>query len=432
MRNAHFGMLVLTVALIGAGCTTTRSQARVERVQLKNGLPVILYYLPEVPTVSVGVLFKGGAAKLQEGQDGLEYLAVSAALQGSESLPYPRFREEAYAYGIDLTVQPPRNDYLLVTARAVELYTHKMVSLLADGLMHPEWNPTAFEKVRRQLVAQAQMREQNPDERVWLRLNEKFYAGHPYHVRPEGRPETLQRFTLQEVQDYLPAHLTASELLIGVTGAFDRDSILLWLNETFGTLPKGSFQDPQVPPFPRPDSEVVYHEAMPIITAYFAAKFPAPSPRDPEFPVGFTAMTVLSQALGDTIRTGYGLSYSVWAGLSLNRANYGYLYFSSTEPDRALDLLKKTLHAFQAQPIREEDKQHVLNLWQTITYMRESSSRSLLSSLLTYEYLGAGAEMALDLVKRLEAVTPAQIQNFLKTYPEPFVGYLLRQEHRQP
>ncbi len=432
MRKTSIWIFGWTLAVLAAGCTSQPARPQVERVHLKNGLPVVLYYLPEVPTVSVGVLFKGGAAKLQQGEDGLEYLAVSAALQGSENLPYPRFREEAYAYGIDLSVQPPRNDFLLVTARAVELYAHKAVRLLADGLMHPEWNPTAFEKVRRQLLARARMKEQNPDERVWLRLNQKFYAGHPYQVRPDGTPETLERFTLDQVRAYLPAHLTASELLIGVTGAFDRDSVLAWLNETFGTLPKGDFVDPEVPAFSRPDSDLVYHETMPIITAYFAAKFPAPSPRDPEFPTGFAAMQVLSQALGDTIRTGYGLSYAVWAGLSLNRANYGYLYFSSTEPDRALELLKKTLHAFQARPITPEEKQHVLNLWQTLTYMRESSSQSLLSSLLTYEYIGPGAEMALDLVRRLEQVSPEEIQAFLKQYPEPFVGYLLLQEQRRP
>ncbi len=432
MRKALIAMGLAVALAGGLGCTSAPESPRLERTTLRNGLPVLLYSLPEVPTVSVGILFKGGAAKLQPGQDGLEYLAVSAALQGSEALPYPRFREEAYAYGIDLSVQPPRNDFLLVTARAVELFAHKAITLLADGLMHPEWNPTAFEKVRRQLVARARMREQSPDERVWLRLNERFYQGHPYAVRPDGTPETLQQFTLEDVQAYLPAHLTASELMIGVTGAFDRDSILAWLNETFGNLPPGHFQDPQVPPFSRPDSEMIYHETLPIITAYFAAKFPAPSPADSEFAAGFLAMQVLSQALGDTIRTGYGLSYAVWAGLSMNRANYGYLYFSSTNANKALHLLKKTLHAFQEHPITPEEKQHVLNLWQTLTYMRESSSQSLLASLLSFEYLGAGAETALNLVQKLEAVPPEAIQNFLKTYPEPFVAYLLLQETARP
>jgi len=387
------------------------AQPKIERMVLRNGIPVLFVSLPEIPTASVGILIKGGVAKLRPGQDGLELLTLKTIFAGSESLGYPQFEQQLATFGIDLGVTA-QNDFSIITLHALDTYLKKAIDMAGDAFLHPEFSPQAFEKYRRQMLASAKRRESNPNTKVWDLVNAVFYEGHPYQVRSDGTVESLQKFTVDSVRAYWQGLQKSGALMIAVTGHFDRDSVLTWLNETFGQIPKAGFQDPKVPALAARDTLVT--DTLPLQTAYLAGKFPGPSLRDPDFPATLLGLSVLDDRLWDTLRTQYGLTYATGSGLSMRRANYGYVYFSSAKPDEAFQLLKREMQNLVTKPLREDDLRRAKNLWQTRTFLRQESTSGLASNLLIFEYLGYGAEQFYQLPRALEQLTPSQVQKAVR------------------
>ncbi len=404
-----------TLGIVGLSLLSCQpaKQPKIERFALKNGIPVIFVALPEVPTASVGILIKGGVAKLDTSQAGLELLTLRTVLAGSESLGYPQFEQKLATLGIDLRVNA-QNDFSIMTIHALDQYLGDAIRMAGDAFLHPQFNEKAFEKYRRQMLMAARRREVNPDDRVWDLVNTLFYRNHPYRTRPDGTVQSLERLTLTDVQNYWKSLLKSGAFIIAVAGHYQRDSVLRWLNQTFGEIPQAPYPVPKVPPLDFRDTLVT--DTLPLQTAYLAGKFPGPSFRDPEYPATLLGLSVLDDRLWDTLRTQYGLTYATGAGLSARRANYGYLYFSSAQPQEAFQLLKRELDHILTGPILEEDLKRAKNLWQTRTFLRQESTAGLVSNLLMFEYLGFGAEQFYRLPMALDQLTPSQVQKALRKY----------------
>jgi len=407
----RLGLWILLLASL-VQCQSA-TQPKIERMVLKNGIPVLFVALPEIPTASVGILIKGGVAKLHPGEDGLELLTLQTVFAGSESLGYPQFEQQLAAWGIDLNINA-QNDYSLITLHALDKYLAKAIQMAGDAFLHPEFSSQAFERYRREMLAAARRRQANPNNRVWDLVNSVFYEGHPYHVRADGTVESLQRITLDSVRTYWKSLLKSGAFLIGVTGHFHRDSVWNWLNQTFGEIPKVAYSDPKVPPLQPRDTLVT--DTLPLQTAYLAGKFPGPSLRDPDFPATLLGLSVLDDRLWDTLRTQYGLTYATGSGLSMRRANYGYIYFSSAQPEEAFSLLKREIENLKSHPLRDEDLRRAKNLWQTRTFLRQESTAGLVGNLLLFEYLGYRAEQFYQLPYALEQLTPTQVQKAVRKY----------------
>lgn len=326
--------LLLATAAVSAGVPTD-----VEQFTLSNGTRVITRQTGSSSIEGLAVFLEGGSLVLDERTAGVENLALEACMNGSERFPGASWRalmdstqarlEGVYAY-----------DFSALRMMCLEEDLPVLLDALADCLIAPELETGAFERTRDRLLQILQQEESDPDSRVWQVANEGLFEGHPYRFDPSGTPGTMAAFSSPDVEEHLRSRLASGNILISHVGPTGRNDLEAMLEASFGRIPEGGGDLPAPPAFSLvSDTVIIDSDSSSVGTAYLVAKFPAPSPDDPGYPLFSAAMDAVSERFWQVLRTERGLTYAPFAGAGNSRRNWAYLYVSTPEPSTACSLM---------------------------------------------------------------------------------------------
>ncbi|NLP06567.1 insulinase family protein [Candidatus Fermentibacteria bacterium] len=304
---------------------------------LPCGIRLVSRQLEGIPVEGLAFFLVGGTSVLDTGTQGLESFSLECALMGSKLYPGPVWRalldrtqaEWSGVYSYDCSA-------IRLTCLSRDL--PELLHAFADCLLNPEMDSSAVEQVRTRLLQDLLRERSDPDSRVWLVANAGLLPGHPYSLRPDGIPSTIGAFTGEQASAFLESRMKSGNILVTHAGSMPAEDLAELLEDCFADIPPG--RDEYLPPpvFPlRSDTLIV--EDAPVLTAYAAAKFSAPPPDHPDFPLFAAAMDVLSDELWQVVRTDSALTYATYSGASLGRRGWGYIYVSSSRPERACPLL---------------------------------------------------------------------------------------------
>ncbi len=309
----------------------------VSELELPCGIRLVSRQLDGIPVEGLSFFLVGGTSGLDTGTQGLESFALECALMGSRLYPGPSWRalldrtqaewSGVYAY-----------DYSAIRLTCLSPDLPELLHAFADCMLNPEMDSSAVEQVRARLLQELLIERSDPDSRVWLVANAGLLPGHPYSLRPDGIPSTIGSFTRDQAAGFLESRMKSGNILVTHAGSMPAESLAELLEDCFEGIPPGRDENLPPPAFPlRSDTLVVEH--APVLTAYAVAKFPAPPPDSPDFPLFAAAMDVLSDELWQVVRTDSALTYATYSGASMGRRGWGYLYVSSPRPERACPLL---------------------------------------------------------------------------------------------
>lgn len=308
---------------------------------LENGIHVITRTVPGGEVEGVSVFFTGGSSILDRETQGIEAFSLEAAMNGSERYPGERWREI-----MDSTLAQWSASYNYDFSRYHLKCLSEDLPLLLDGfadcLINPELDESAVARVRNSMISSVQSDLQDPDNRVWLVANAEFMGeDHPYMLRPEGYPETLEEFAAEDARSWLERRVRGGNIVITHAGPTSPVALSLILNETFGLVPAGGDTIPEVPAF-AVHNDVITVEQDETLTAYCVVKFNAPPSGDPDMAAYSTACAVIDELLWQVLRTDNALTYAAWSGATETyRRNWGYMYVSTPQPVLAAELMSE-------------------------------------------------------------------------------------------
>lgn len=339
---------------------------------LDNGIPVITRTVPgDVEGLSVFIL--GGTRVRTPEDQGIEALALEAAMAGGGEFPGERWREVMDRTRAELTGSY-NYDFSRLHLRCLSEDLPLLALGLARCLDDPELSPESVQRVRRQSLASLSLEAADPDEKVWLVCNEGFMPpGHPYLLRPEGTPETVEPLTAEDLRRLLESRVRAGNLLITHAGPTEPDPLKQLLEASFGRLPGGMDPIPPVPPLYCPRDTMSVRE-MNATTTYAVVKFGAPPAGHPDQPAFQAAMMVVDELLWQVLRTDSALTYAAGAGVTTTyEENWGFMYVTTSEPARACRLMTGVLAGVSRGEIPDELLQGVVNTQVTLDGIRAQS-----------------------------------------------------------
>lgn len=309
----------------------------VSDLELSCGIRLVSRQLEGMPVEGLAFFLVGGTSALDAETQGLESFALECALMGSRRYPGPVWRalldrtqaEWSGVYSYDFSA-------IRLTCLSPDL--PELLHAFADCMLNPEMDSSAVEQVRARLLQELLRERSDPDSRVWLVANAGLLPGHPYSLRPDGIPSTMESFTAEQAASFLESRMKSGNILVTHAGSVPAEDLAALLEECFADIPPGRDEYPPPPAFPL-ESDTLVVEHAPVLTAYAVAKFPAPPPDHPDFPLFTAAMDVLGDELWQVVRTDSALTYATYSGASLGRRGWGYIYVSSSRPDRACPLL---------------------------------------------------------------------------------------------
>jgi len=219
---------------------------RPERYVLRNGLTVMYYHNPAIPTIDVAIDLLAKHYYDPEDRQGLSMFLADVMQEGTGRYTGAEFAQELEAYGMSLNVVPGHIALKMINADA-----RKGLTLLADMLSNATCSTIAVEKVRQRMVADVRDFWDNPAQFVGHLIRREVYGAHPFHKAALGTIESITAITQQDIQNAYRAWITPQGSCIALVGDIRGYDVPLLLEETLGC-----WAGPVVPPIDFPQLAV--------------------------------------------------------------------------------------------------------------------------------------------------------------------------------
>jgi len=398
----------------------------VEELEVGDGLRVIFRREPGSAIAAFDLYVDGGCLTLTEDTQGIDGLLIGSLLDGSVETPRDELLARLVALGAR-TSSDTNYDYSRLSLSAPREGFGEALGLVAECLREPRFAREDVARRRDQMITALESERADPDRYVVRKLNEAFFAGHPYANRPDGAPAALQGFGAEDLRDRLGEVLTTERTLGVLVADMTTAEARALLEAHLGFFPATKpWSRPAVPEF-APRTEPAF-EQRDIPTTYVIAKTAAPSPGEPDYAATRLALRLLRKRLWETLRTKHALVYATSAGISIYRGNYAYLYCSTSRPEEAIPLMHEDLRRLQRQPIDPAELQGLIVQEETRAWTSSESAAGLANGLGRAELTAGSWRHHYEAPLDLAGVTPAEVQAAARRYLKGFTWGLIGPE----
>ncbi len=202
------------------------------RTRLPNGLTISLVQRTHLPILSATLLLPAGVACERPDEAGLAGLTASLLRRGTLRRDATRLAEDIEGMGASLGIASDY-DYALAGVSGLARDAHALLATLGEVLLEPAFDPGELERRRTELLGLLHRRRDDPASLVRDRFLARLYGAHPYHLPRDGYPETIERFTTEEVKRFHHQSYRPDSAVLAVVGDVDPEEILGLAERTF-------------------------------------------------------------------------------------------------------------------------------------------------------------------------------------------------------
>ena len=233
LRPASF--VVFAVLFLAAAIPA--HAVEVERVVSSKGIEAWLIRDHSNPVTTLKLSFRGGAALDPENKSGLANFVASTLDEGAGDLDSRAFQRALDEKSISLRFSAGR-DRLDGSLRTLNKNRDDAFEYLRLAINEPRFDETPLNRIRQQILSGIRQSQEDPGNRAGRAIFEKAFQGHPYARDNDGTLESVSAITPDDMRDFVKERLARDNLLIGVVGDIDADTLKKYLDQVFGTLPE--------------------------------------------------------------------------------------------------------------------------------------------------------------------------------------------------
>lgn len=202
----------------------------VERIELADGLVLLLCPNHSNPSVSINAIVSAGSRFEADAQAGLASFAGELLDEGTENRTSEQIADLAESVGARLTTF---GDYQSSGVRASLLSKDVAlgIDLVADVLTRPTFPEGRVKLHKERRIAQIRSRLDVPRVQASDLLNESVFKDHPQHRPPIGYETTVERLSRDDLAGFHRRYYTPSNTLIAITGDIDKSEVTALIQE---------------------------------------------------------------------------------------------------------------------------------------------------------------------------------------------------------
>jgi zinc protease len=389
------------------------------RIDLENGLEVMVLEDHRLPTVSLSVTLRRGAGAIPLASAGLADFMTELMNRGAGDRDALALARAVDDIGASLNVSAGW-DSMSVSVSGLSRDLDQLVEILADVTLAPRFDPEEAEKTRKEQLASLSAAKDDPGTLARWRAMKTLYPDHRYGLPRIGTPERVERFDAGAAKKLHAAYFVANNAILSVSGDVDPEGFLARARQVFGAWKPGIVPLVTKPtPSPTPARRRIVIADKPDLVQTRIYIVHEGIARTDERRV---AANVLNDVLGGSgfssrmmkvLRSDAGLAYGVGSGFGLRRQPGPFVVSTSTrvtETRRAVDILLAEMEAIRStRPVDAEAlaKSKSYNVGQFGLGLETSSA--VMQSLVNLSIFDLPDD-ALDTYRaRVQAVTAAEV-----------------------
>ena len=250
-------LLALLAADAGAGnaLQVTPPKLEVGERTLANGLRVLLYEDHSVPIVNVQVWYHVGSKNERPGRSGFAHLFEHLMFKGSANVASEEHKSFISSIGgrFNAATDFDRTQYWETVPSN---YLERILWMEADRLRSLDVSEANFRSEREVVKEERRQRVENPPfGRLMEVVLANTYTTHPYRILPVGSMADLDAATLDDVRAFHATYYVPNNATLVIAGDFEPGQATRWVEEYFGSIPKGGEIPRDVPAEPAQDGE---------------------------------------------------------------------------------------------------------------------------------------------------------------------------------
>ena len=396
----------------------------------QNGLRIVSEHIPHFRSVAVGVFVNTGSRDERPEENGITHFIEHLLFKGTKTRSAKDIAREFDRIGGDLNAYTSK-EYTCYYAKVLDHHAPLAVDVLADMFFNSVMDPVEIDKERLVVKEEISMTEDMADDDVHEQLWRVMYPDNAIGAPILGTVETLDRFSRQQILDYMERHYTPSNTVISVAGQIDH-TLLGQIEALFGSFERKSPDNAHILPNFVPGQSIKHKETE---QAHICLGYPGLSLQDDRL----FALAVLNNIIGGSmssrlfqeIREDRGLAYSVYSYHSAY-SDHGTLAIYGGTADHQVGEVEELIRT-SLQRMREGDISEL-----EISDSREQLKGNLLLGLEgtgsrmsrngKYELLHGKHQSADDIIRLIDAVKRDHVLNLMQlTAAAPAVSIIRSQ-----
>ena len=400
-------------------------QIKFEEYDLPNGLHVILHQDNSAPVVTTSVMYHVGAKDEAAGRTGFAHFFEHLLFEGTKNIKRGEWFKLVSANGgsNNANTNPDRTYYYETFPSNNEQLGLWME---AERLRHPVINQIGVDTQREVVKEEKRLRMDNqPYGGLFNAILTTLFKKHPYKGTVIGSMEDLNSAKLEEFNAFFKKYYIPNNATLVVAGDIKPEQTKKWINEYFGSIPKGTpitRNFPKETPITQEFEETVYDANIQIPAYIFAYRTPAEKERD----------AYILSMLGSYLSKGKSsvlykkLVDNEKKALAVEAFNLGlvdhsiFAFFAIPMGNTSKDVLKKDIDAeikkLQTDLISEEDYQKLQNQVENDFVNANSSVEGIANTLADSYLLKGNTNLINEEINIYRSITREDLRNAARKY----------------
>ena len=400
-------------------------QIKFEEYDLPNGLHVILHQDNSAPVVTTSVMYHVGAKDEAAGRTGFAHFFEHLLFEGTKNIKRGEWFKLVSANGgsNNANTNPDRTYYYETFPSNNEQLGLWME---AERLRHPVINQIGVDTQREVVKEEKRLRIDNqPYGGLFNAILTTLFKKHPYKGTVIGSMEDLNSAKLEEFNAFFKKYYIPNNATLVVAGDIKPEQTKKWINEYFGSIPKGTpitRNFPKETPITQEFEETVYDANIQLPAYIFAYRTPAEKERD----------AYILSMLGSYLSKGKSsvlykkLVDNEKKALAVEAFNLGlvdhsiFAFFAIPMGNTSKDVLKKDIDAeikkLQTDLISEEDYQKLQNQVENDFVNANSSVQGIANTLADSYLLKGNTNLINEEINIYRSITREDLRNAARKY----------------
>ena len=399
----------------------------IQTTRLGNGLIILTERMPGLRSVTVGIWVRRGSRHESPELNGICHFIEHAVFKGTR-------RRTA----LDIAIESDRMGGHLdaFTTHEVTGFTMKVADtalpqafdLLADMMAQPRFDAADLEREQRVIIEEMKMVEDTPDEFLGELFNAAYFPDHPLGRPIEGTEETVSSFNQDKTASFHWREYAPRNLVIAAAGNIEHTRLVEMAGRAFpesatGEDVGGASVSPGQGGAPAPAAPILVERKKELEQAHLIIAAPWPSARNEDRFAGSLLASIIgggtSSRLWQSIREERGLAYAVGAGASAFTDAGVFTIYAGTSPaqlDEVIDLSLAELRRAVRESVEPSELRLVKDQAVSSILLSLESSSMRAGTLARQEIIHGRYISPDEIIRRLEAVTPEDIQRVARAY----------------
>ncbi len=209
---------------------------------LKNGLTIIEVPSNDAESVVVDLFVRTGSRSETAKENGISHFLEHFLFKGTKKYPSAMAITELIdGIGGEMNANTGKEH----TQYFIKAHSSKLpliFEVLTDMLQNPLLDKDEMEREKGVIVEEINMYQDMPRANVGNILEEEMWKGDPLGRSIAGTPEIVRKFNQKMFQSYMERHYQTSNMLIGISGKYDRAVLNKLISKYWSKLPSKRYE----------------------------------------------------------------------------------------------------------------------------------------------------------------------------------------------